>query len=415
MDAARARWGLAGITFGATYTGEVLSNVAGGLRRDSIYQGKLELSVQADLERILGWQDVTLFANVFQIHGTGGVGRDLTGSLITISNIEALPTTRLSELWLEKKINNVFNIRFGQLAADAEFFISDVSTMFINSDWPAITAENLPSGGPAYPFATPGIRLKADLRDDTSLLLAVFNGDPAGPGADDAERRNRYGTNFRVSDPPLAMAEGQFYYNQSASARGLAGKIRLGAWYHFGGFDDQRFGTDGLSLANPASNGTAVPLRGNRGIYGVIDQQIYRPTGGDAQSGISIFSRVSASPSDRNLINVYADGGVVFSGFVPTRPNDKFGATVLYSSISDRLRGLDQDIVAFGTTGYPVRRYEMTMTLAYQAQIAPNWTLQPEVQYIVYPGGYVPNPFAAVPNAPINDALVIGLRTVAKY
>ena len=72
-----------------------------------------------------------------------------------------MPSTRLSELWFEQKLfDDRFGFRFGQLAADAEFFISDYSRMFLSSDWPTITGANLPSGGPAYPLATPGVRVE---------------------------------------------------------------------------------------------------------------------------------------------------------------------------------------------------------------------------------------------------------------
>ena len=102
---------------------------------------------------------MSFFSNAFQIHGEPGLRDRHFESLITISNIEAVPSTRLSELWLEQKLfDERFSIRFGQLTADAEFFVSDYSKMFISSDWPTITGANLPSGGPAYPLATPGVR-----------------------------------------------------------------------------------------------------------------------------------------------------------------------------------------------------------------------------------------------------------------
>jgi hypothetical protein len=47
--------------------------------------------------------------------------------------------------------------------------------------------------------------------------------------------------------------------------------------------------------------------RGNYGVYGVIDQQLYRLPGGDWQGGVPVFSRASFSPSDRNQINAYID------------------------------------------------------------------------------------------------------------
>jgi porin len=405
-----------GFTYTFDYASEVMSNVSGGIRRGTIFEAKLQGTVDADLEKMFGWAGLSFHANGFQIHRTGGVSRDLVGNFQTISAIEARSATRLSELWLEQKIfGDKASLRVGQLAADAEFFISDYSIFFLNSDWPAITKQNLPSGGPAYPLSTPGIRLKVEPTKNWVLLAAVFNGDPAGPGPGDPEERNRHGLNFRVTDPPLAIAEVQYKYNQDKSDTGLAGILRLGTWHHFGRFDDQRFGIDGLSLADPASSGMPRRLRGNDGIYGVIDQQIYRPPGGNADSGVAVFSRISASPSDRNPIQFYLDGGIVFSGMLPGRPDDKFGATFLYSSISDRARALDRDAVFFSGMPLPVRDAELTVELSYMWQVIPGWWLQPDLQYVFHPGGHIPDPTAANPIVPIKDAIVIGLRSFVRY
>ena len=86
---------------------------------------------------------------------------------------------------------------------------------------------------------------------------------------------------------------------------------------------------------------------------------------------------MSVSPSDRNPINAYIDGGIVFAGLVPQRPGDKFGASVIYARFSDSVRAFDRDKIAF--TGIPgvVRDYEANLELTYQAQIVPGWTVQP--------------------------------------
>ena len=100
-----------------------------------------------------------------------------------------MPTTRLSELWLEQSFaGGKASLKAGQLTADFEFFFSELSTMFLQSDWPTIAAANLPNGGAAYPLSTPGVRLKVDPVKNVSLLLAVLNGDPAGPGPPDERR-----------------------------------------------------------------------------------------------------------------------------------------------------------------------------------------------------------------------------------
>jgi porin len=394
-----------GITYNLIYTNDVLANVHGGNRRGGVDQGKLEFNLYADLDKLAGWQGLSFYGNVFQIHNTGRIRRDYVGGINTIAAIEAVPTTRLSELWLEQKIGNGnASIRFGQLAADVEFFYSDLSVMFLQSDWATITAANLSSGGPAYPLATPGVRLKADPSADTSLLLAIFNGDPAGPGNGDEQVRNRYGLNFRVQDAPLVMAEAQWRANQGKADSGLARILKLGAWGHMGKFDDQGVADDRTLLADPNGSGQPAKRNGNYGIYGVIDQQVYRPAGGEADSGVSLFGRISASPSDRNLISFFVDGGVVFAGMVPGRPDDRFGASVMYSRFSDSVRAFDRDTLNF--TGLPgvVRDYETNLELTYVAQIVPGWTVQPLVTYVWHPDGDADR-----------NALVTGLRSIWRY
>jgi porin len=241
-----------GVLYAVMYTNDLLANVQGGTKRGTIDQGKVEGTISFDLEKLAGWKDLSFFANGFQIHNSGRIRRDYVGGINTIAAIEAVPALRLSEIWLERKfMNGEASIRVGQLAADVEFFYAATSFLFLQSDWATITAVNQPSGGPAYPLSTPGARVKWDPNKNVSVLLAVFNGDPAGPGDGDEQLRNRHGLNFRVRDPALVIGEAQFRANQAKADTGLARTIKIGAWGHFGSFDDKRFAFDGTLL--PAS------------------------------------------------------------------------------------------------------------------------------------------------------------------
>jgi porin len=95
------------------------------------------------------------------------------------------------------------------------------------------------------------------------------------------------------------------------------------------------------------------------------------------------------------------------------RPDDKFGASFIYANISDRARGLDHDVIVHSGIGHPVRNYEMTIELSYQAQIKPGWTLQPTFQYVIHPGGHITDPNA--PGRAIKDGAIFGLRTTVAY
>ena len=396
-----------GVSYNVIYTNDVLGNMRGGIRRGTIDQGKFEGQLLVDLEKLAGWKDWTFYANAFGIYNSGRIRRDYVGGMNTIAAIEATPTVRLSELWLERKIfDGAASLRFGQLAADTEFFFSNLSAMFLQSDWPTIASVNLPGGGPAYPLSTPGVRLKIDFNKDASFLAAVFNGNPAGPCAGDPDTCNRYGLNFRLRDPAFFVGELQFRSNQGKEDTGLARTIKVGGWSHLGQFPDKRFDNTGVSLASPASSGVPLMHRGDFGIYGVIDQQLYRPPGGDAESGISIFNRSSISPSDRNLVNVEVDVGIVFAGMIPKRPDDRFGASFIYSRFSDSVRGFDQDQINFGNLLTPPRDYEANLEFTYVAQIVPGWIVQPVYTLIWHPSGT---------GVRYPDAQVAGFRSIIRF
>jgi len=387
------------------YTNDVLRNLSGGLKRGTIDQGLIEGKFTLDLDKLAGWNGLALYANVFQIHNTGRMLRDHVGGINSIAAIEAMPTSRLSELWLDQQfLDGAASFRFGQLAADAEFFFSGLSTMFLQSDWPTIAAADLPSGGPAYPLSTPGARLKVDPAQDASLLLAVFNGDPAGPGSGDSQDRNRRGWNLRLRDAPFIIGEAQFRYNQRQDDDGLAGTLKLGAWIHLGEFDDRRYANDGSLLADAAGSGIPAKHRGDYGIYGVIDQQVYRLPGRAPDSGVFAFSRASVSPFDRNPVDAYLDGGIVFAGLIPNRPQDRFGMSLIYASFSNRLRGFERDRIALAGAPEPVRDYQLNLELTYVARIARGWSIQPNLQFVRHPDGKSGS-----------DARVVGVRSVWSF
>jgi porin len=67
-----------------------------------VYEGRLNLAVDVDFEKLAGVRDLTFHANMFQIHG-GGLSRGALLNFMDVSGIEALPSTRLYEAWFERK------------------------------------------------------------------------------------------------------------------------------------------------------------------------------------------------------------------------------------------------------------------------------------------------------------------------
>jgi porin len=272
----------------------------------------------------------------------------------------------------------------------------------------------LPSGGPSPPLAALGARLRANLTDNWTVSAAIFDGDAAGPGLDDPQLRDNHGVNFRINDPPLVIGEVQYIWNGKKGDPGLDGKFKVGGWRHFGEFSDQRFTAQGISLANPISSGMPANLSGNFGIYSVFEQKIYR-VDNDDDRGIGLFARVSSSPSDRNPIDFYADGGVELIGLSDRRPKDKFGIAAGYAHVSSRARALDVDYQHLMGSDWPLRSFESLATAVYQYEVRPGWTLQPNFQYFVHPGGGATNPTGPDRGKLLKDAAVFGMRTVLKF
>jgi porin len=405
----RAELAAKGLTYTLSYMGETLAN-AGGVRQGAIYEGRLEAIVEADLEKLWGFRGLAFHMHGFDSHGPG-LSQENVQNILTVSSIEARATARLFELYLEQKLADAVSFRFGQLSADTEFFISSNGATFINSTlgWGGIGAADMPSGGVANPLAAPGVRIKVEPWKNITLLAAMYDGDPAGPGQDDPQDRDHYGTLFRVQDPPLLMQEAQWKYNQDKEAQGLPGTLKVGAWQHTGKFDDQEYDAAHVSMA--LSHNDPAKRFGDYGFYIVADQQIFRLNDGDPAHGVHVFARLSKSPEDRNLVSTYADGGIVCKGLIASHPDDDFGAAFAYAKISGRASDLDRDRNIVGASNLPIRDFEAIVEVYYKHQVIPGFTVQPDFQYVVHPGGH-----AAQNNGlAIKDAAVAGVRFSISY
>ena len=94
----------------------------------------------------------------------------------------------------------------------------------------------------------------------------------------------------------------------------------------------------------------------------------------------------------------------MFAGFIPNRPKDWFGASVIHARFSNSVRAFDLDTIALTGTLVPVRDYETSIELTYSAQIVPGWTVQPDLQFIRHPSGDAKR-----------NAIVAGVRSQWRY
>jgi porin len=431
----RTRLEQAGVKFTFGYYGDAFANPVGGVKQGLGYDGRFVAIVDADLEKLVGWSGAVFHTSVQQIHGTEFSAENVD-NLMNVGGVEAPPSTSLFNLWIEQSYGKQVNVRLGQFTAAQEFLVSENADLFVNSTfgWPVLTAEDLPSGGASYPEATPGARVQITPTDAVTLRAAIFDGDPAGPGPGNPVARNPYGVAFRVTDPPFLIAELAYAYGQpepadeaedsnqegdSAAAtahhptasKNLPGTVKIGAWLHTGTFPDEELNAFGMSLA---AGGAPLEHQGDFAVYGILDQMVWRPQSDDDR-GISIFARGTAAPSDRNLIDFYADAGVTYKGPLASRSGDTLGLAFAYGHISPAASALDEQTITLTGTPMPIRDFEAAIELTYQWKLADNWFIQPDVQFIVHPGGNIADPLAPMTASPIPNALVIGTRTTLRF
>ncbi|XSG82163.1 MAG: carbohydrate porin [Methyloligella sp. ZOD6] len=398
----RASWADRGISVGGSYTGEVFANIAGGLDETATYDGLLDLFVTADLDRLAGWRGLCFHAEGFQIHGES-ITAEGTGSLAPASSIEADPATRLSEIWLQQNLlQGHASIRFGQLAADKEFILSGEAAHFLNATWgwPTIAAFDTPQGGPAYPMAAPGVRLALHPNERLDFRFAIFNGRVAEPcSEEDPQLCNLHGVAFPLDDPPLMLGEMAARYHL---ANRLPGELKLGGWYHFDEFEEMHFNAGGRSIVVTRFAGAL--LGNNYGLYAIVNQKIWQPHDAQNDAGISLFGRVMGAPESSNLVDFYADVGVIVKGMVAARPDDVLALGFAYTDVSDSVGAFEVE-----TGAMIARSYESLAEMTYTLSLRDTWKIQTGLEYIWHPGGGYSLPPS---DRALDNALVIGTRSI---
>jgi porin len=340
LDAPEVR----GVTFTLAYTAEVISNVHGGLRRDTGVDQLVDWVIDADLQKAVGWAGGSARINPIWLMGDGVAGD--VGDLTLASNITGRGEVRLFEAWFQQSIDRVCSLRVGLLAADQEFVLTSSGTLFFNSVFggPVFLTPNL--AWPMYPVGAPGARVRVELAEGLYFQGAVYDGHPG------TEQFNQTGLRIRLSD-----AEGMFSIVEAGgSVGGLT--VKAGVFHHTAG--------------------------DSTGGYGVVEQEIV--------DGLSVFARIGYSQEDRSFVALGIDTGITVRGLIPGRPQDVLGLGVITARISRDFAQSQPDRALWG--------HETVVELTYKIAIAPWWSLQPDVQYVVHPGGSTATP----------NAVVVGLR-----
>ncbi len=359
-----------GVTWTLGYTGEVLGNVKGGIDTGSEYQGLLDLVLDADLVKALGWNGGAFRANPMWIEGTG-LTRDYVGELSKVSNIDARDEARLFEAWVQQSVlEGAVSLRAGLLAADQEFAFTSTGAVLLNSGFGALAAASLNEPVPVYPLGAFGARLRIEPARDVYVQAAVYEGHPG------QEHTNETGLQTRLRDD-----EGTVTFVETGWVREGAwpGAVKAGVVYHSADFVDHDSGE---------------PERGHAVVYVAAEQLVWRESDPQAEcvEGLGAFVRAGGAQEARSVLSLSLDAGLSYTGLLPGRETDLLAVGIVWAEVSDDYADTQADPSAWD--------HEVIVEVTYRLVLSPWWVLQPDFQYVIHPGG----------SDQTDDAFVLGMR-----
>lgn len=360
-----------GITPTLTYTSDALGNPVGGMQQAFRIVHDVGLAFEFDLEQLAG-----LHGLEFDVSGAWSSGKDLSADIgSSFSTAQAFSgfdtaAVRLYNLALHQSLaHDRVHIAVGRLGTGDDFAVSPLYNYFVNTAFNSSEISSLGVNLPAftaYQTATWGLRVKSQPVEGLDVLTGLYYMDPS------LGRSSAHGVDFSIRSDQGALAIAQLDYrlHQGKDTAGLPGTYSLGGYY-----DSEKF----PDFSDPAP----AQSRGNYGLYVMADQMVYREGGPKSQQGLTLFTALTFAPSHVNTFPFYVMGGAVYQGLFPGRDRDVAALAVSYAKFSKYLSGQD---------------FEMTLEWTYEVVLTSWLIVQPDVQYIIRPGG----------TGDMSNALVLG-------
>lgn len=335
-------------------------NFSGGIRTNRIdWRYRFDAGLELNTDKLFGWKGGTAFVD-FMAHGGQNPQNDLVGALQAISAIDQNPATRLDQIWYKQELlDHRFWFKLGRIDTTYDFDNIRDAEPFLNGSFgftPVIFVF------PSYPFSAWGGDFSWRPIRDVTLRGGLFDGNtentvPAIPSTNPYAIENPYGM--------LAQAEESLDWR--VGTRRLGGTLTLGEWYHTGKFDTYQ--------------GTHV--QGAHGFYGYLDQTLWKSSPAKARSDSRIGAFIQYAWANDRLTEIDQNllGGLRWRGLIPGRPDDNTGIGFTWAHLSRYAQS--------------PKNYELSIESFYSAQVTPWLNVQPDLQYIINPGGIYPNALVA--------------------
>jgi len=360
-----------GLVPAARYTAGFWSNVRGGLQKGTRYEGFAEWSLEADLDRLVGWRGGGFHTSWYSYHG-GQPSEDLVGPFgtQTISGNETARSVRFYEIHVQQTWgDDRFLLKAGQLAADSDFFVSASADTLLNGTFGFLGLGRGTAIAPFYPLAAPGAYFRARTVDARwEAHVGVYTADIG------EDERSNFGFDWGFDNGAIFVGE----IRARRRPFGRPGTYTVGA-----------IGTT-AELEDFESGET---VNNEYGLYASIDQLLVEQT--PARPGLGLFVRGYGSPQeDQSLVHWYVDIGLKLTRPFRSRAEDVLSLGFAYLHLADPYIDSER------ARGENVSRRESVLELTYRFQVTGSLSVQPDVQFVFDP------------HFSRRDATVIGLRAV---
>ena len=366
-----AEWG---VTPSGRYATDLQANAAGGQRRGKAYAGDFAVDVSFDMEKLAGLKGLAVGVSGDWASGTN-LSDDI-GNIFTVAQTFEGRIVRLSNLYLQQSLfDGRLDVRAGRFATGADFLGSPAGLSLVNDTLnPILDAvqKNVPSVT-APPNSTWGGRVIARPTEALSLWAGAFYSDPA------LNQTTANGTEFGISRSAgyFVIGEAGYRLNSEKGDTGLPGRYRAGGYY-----DSNQY----AFLDNPGRQ-----QMGNYGLFLLGEQMVYREGGPGSNQGLTVFGGLIYAPQQRiNTLPWFASAGATYRGLVPGRDKDAAIFALYYGGFSRDLPG---------------QTYELVLEWAYAMAVTRWLTVQPDLQYVINPGG----------RSSVGNAVVVGAQLAVEF
>lgn len=331
------------VTLSITDINDIWYNAQGGVKKKASYLGFTEVTLDVDLSK---------FSPLGNIHvsGENNRGSPPTNSnyqtLDFISNIENYNQTKLYEVYYEQSFDKWY-IKLGKFDFMRDFEFDDISSNFLNASMvTSMVINNDTYNMSNYgPMGNPGAEISYSSK--TWNIKAAVSGDNP----------------YHIKDPsnysniPADPRGTDLYFNQPViylEVSKLAYVFKKEGHYALGLFWDT--GKQDITYSDNYHGGNQI-------IYATANQQVFKHN----RYSLSLFSRFALDlKPNRAVINSTVDTGLLLY-----RGLDFIGISYSLAKINRRSQLIPESRIEF-TAYHTINSY---------------WSIQPDVQYIIHPGG----------------------------